>query len=372
MRRSAKDVGILAVLVVGLAAGCGQVAGAGDEVSWPAARKGLVFSFETASLQTPMLVFDPDDKPVYSCSIAARARAKYDHHSAMVTTGGSFVAERIETYLGPALQKSGALTIEAYVSPAEPALAQSGVVLAFSSEAGPANFALVQARNKLVLVLRTSAAAEKQPPAQVELAALSDAKPFHLAVTYAGGVLVGYRDGKEVLRSAAVTGDFTNWTDGRLLFGDDWPAKQPWPGALEGIAVFKRALGADEVKQDAQVYLKKVQARPAVPIIQVRGKLLAKSPVPEYKQIQPYYQALAVYEYEVEKVLAGTCNEKKIRVAHWVMMEKKPLPAMADRPVGESYDLVLEPFAANLQLESQWLSNTLDPIEPPPYLDVAP
>ena len=52
-------------------------------------------------------------------------------------------------------------------------------------------------------------------------------------------------------------------------------------------------------------------------------------------------------------------------------MEKQVLP-IAERPVGESFDLRLEPFADNPQLESEWLHDDLPPGDLPMFCDMTP
>ena len=66
-----------------------------------------------------------------------------------------------------------------------------------------------------------------------------------------------------------------------------------------------------------------------------------------------------VYEYEVEKVLSGTYQPKKIRVAHWSMLDGKDL-SITQSKQGASMRLMLEPFKDNKQLESIYLANTLE------------
>ena len=56
--------------------------------------------------------------------------------------------------------------------------------------------------------------------------------------------------------------------------------------------------------------------------------------------------------------MEGSYAGERIRVAHWVILDGERLPA-AERAVGESFELRLEPFAANPQLEPVYLSDTL-------------
>ena len=49
-------------------------------------------------------------------------------------------------------------------------------------------------------------------------------------------------------------------------------------------------------------------------------------------------------------MLSGQCKEKKIRVAHHILIDRKMLP-VSQAGIGKSYTLELEPFEANPQLE---------------------
>jgi hypothetical protein len=98
--------------------------------------------------------------------------------------------------------------------------------------------------------------------------------------------------------------------------------------------------------------------------------LEAKSTIPTLQEIQPYRQALVLYEYTVTGVLLGTYPEKRIRVVHWVMLNGNTLP-VAGAAEGSETRLVLEPYADNPQLESHYISDGLDPGLVPTFLDIS-
>lgn len=92
--------------------------------------------------------------------------------------------------------------------------------------------------------------------------------------------------------------------------------------------------------------------------LKIQVKLMARSPVPTYNEMAPYTRALVVYEYKVEKVVSGKYEFPKIRIAHWAVMRKKPLP-VAHATVGETYDLVVQPFTQFPKLESEYMADSL-------------
>jgi len=90
----------------------------------------------------------------------------------------------------------------------------------------------------------------------------------------------------------------------------------------------------------------------------VQATLIAKSKVPDPKQMAPYRHALIVNEYSVDKVLKGTYTGKTLRVAQWGMLDLKPTPLAAQEP-GTSVKLVLESFADHDELVPELISDTL-------------
>jgi hypothetical protein len=124
---------------------------------------------------------------------------------------------------------------------------------------------------------------------------------------------------------------------------------------VEGLALYDRLLGADEVAENARRYAAERARRTAVPRVQALATLQRCSRIPTLDEIAPYRQALAVCEYRVDRVVAGTLAGPTVRVARWVILDGATLTP----PKGASVPLTLEPFNANGQLESIYLSNDL-------------
>jgi len=91
------------------------------------------------------------------------------------------------------------------------------------------------------------------------------------------------------------------------------------------------------------------------------GKLTEVTPTPTVPSIHPYRRCLAVYTYRVEKVHEGRYLDRKVLVAHWVILDGKVLDLA--RKVGGSYRLELEPFSDHRQLAPErrvMVQNELD------------
>ena len=80
--------------------------------------------------------------------------------------------------------------------------------------------------------------------------------------------------------------------------------------------------------------------------------------MPTLAQLAPYTQSLAVYEYKVDKVRAGTYPDQKLYVAHWAILDNTRLP-FAEVSPGAKYTLILEPFEDQPQLQSENLNDSI-------------
>src|SRR5262249_44022856 len=164
----------------------------------------------------------------------------------------------------------------------------------------------------------------------------------------------------------------SGWSAQHLIFGDEWNgAGGDWAGQLEGIALYHRALSAEEAQQAASHYLVRLKERQAATQLVVQAKLNETPTTPSPESIAPYRRCLVVYEYQVEKVLSGKYTQKALQVAHWGLMDGKVL-AQHQRRVGQSYQLKLEPFEQHPQLESERLAMDSTQFDLPLYYDPIP
>ena len=343
------------------------------KATWPLAKDGLVFGLVSGNaIKDPVVAFKSDGSPRFETPIEVRGfdseqpTARYDRNYALVPSGGSFFIPYGLQFASSAIKKSGAFTLEVWITPANLEKAD-GTILSLQSE-GATNLAVSQNKSALQMQLQTSAAAG----APLLLCNLTSADAFHLIVTFEKGELRTYINGKPAGSPLAVAGDVSNWDSATMCIGDDLQPGHPWPGTIEGIALFGRALTAEQANADAAAYMQKTSKRQPTQTWVVHGKLLAKTPAPDPAKILPYVQAMSMFEYEVQKVVSGKLDAKTIRVQTWVVMESKVMP-VAERKTGDTYELVLEEADGHPWLVSQWLEDTLD-IQPdvPVFYDVTP
>ncbi len=303
-------------------------------------------------------------------AVQAMGRATLDNQYRMQTAGGSYTISGTEDLILKACQQSNKLSIELTVLTNN--LKQSGParLLTFSSGTGSRNFTIGQNGNQLVLRLRTPNTGENGSSPETQLCSISADKPVHLIISYQPGELICYVDGKQILKSDQVKGDFSNWTAQHLMIGDEWEGQRSWHGTIEGIAIYNRVISAAEASKNYDSYAALHPKSNISPVL-VTAKLISTSPMPTLKEIKPYREGLVLREYKVEKVLQGMCKLQTIRVAQWAILGGEELKNIAQTP-GTISTLSLLPFEQNPQLESTYISDTLDPNpDIPVYYDTA-
>ena len=319
---------------------------------WPSRRENLVFLWQTAD--APNLVYDSALEADRTTLLESRGRARLDRDYAMVLSEGAFTAPAEQANaLRWALQATNEMTLEMSLT----STGDDGRIVSFSSGGKGENFWLQETSDQLVFGLglgnRGPDAVGREAIAEVE-----PGRPTHLVVTYAPGRLRAFVNGEQITATDALQGGFFHWRTYNLTFGDEHSGGADWSGRLEGVAIYDRALGEAEIQENYLRSRQAIDARTRPPRVVVEARLRESSRPPSLKQIAPYREALAVFEYDVEEVLSGESSGAVVRVAEWVIAdgERLALPA-----IGASTRLVLEPFASQPQLESVYLANTLPP-----------
>lgn len=338
--------------------------------AWPASREGLLFLWPNGNrMKSPCVALDAAGQAIYAYAPVARGQAVYGRNYEMVLRQGSFHAKGLGANLAKVVSQAKALSLEAYVTPSQTRPAALAQLISFSSGLQEFNFALAQKGDAFLLKLRTTAAPAATEPLDgwTTLFQRPEPGPFHLLISCGGGTLTAYVNGKPAHQSK-FQGELTDWPARELVFGDGWEEKHPWAGRLEGIVLYARAVAADEAAKNAGCYLTLAAARSPVAAVRLRARLLHRS---ESKtNIEPYFRALALFEYKVEKVLSGTYEKPTIFVNHWTVMQKKRLP-LATRPLQEECELLLEPMEAHPELESELQQDSLEwNYDQPVYYDV--
>ncbi len=331
--------------------------GASEPASWPIDPRGLIFLWQTDDGFND--VEDPATGEPRACLLEPRGRAWVDRNFAMVLSGGFFVADD-PSVLGVlrGAQRTNELSIEVTVTPHRLASSDMARIMTFSGGMGSRNFTLGQVDDRLSFRLRTASTGRNADRPQLDLGQVPIGRPTHLVVSYSAGHFVAYLDGRQVLDTDVVQDGFFHWQARPLIFGNEWQAQRPWHGGIEGVAIYDRVVGPEEVQESFRRAAELRAERPVIPQVRLRATLRRRSPTPSLEEISPYRQALSVYEYEVEEVLEGEVNGPILRVVHRVLADGEALP-VSRRTVSQTYEMTVEPFFDHPELESLFLSDAL-------------
>jgi len=319
---------------------------------WPAIREGLVLKWEDSS--SVSVVYDSASEGFRDFHITPRGTARFTRHFGMDMAGGYFEAEHIGGLLS-SLRQTGEMTIEALITASVPRQSGPARIITYSSGPTSRNFTLGQSEDRLVLRLRTPSTGPNGVPPELDLGRLPAHEPVHVMAAYAEGRLVAHVNGKQVFSSHAVQGDFSNWEEQRLLFGDERGGGRAWLGHLEGVALYNRMLEPDEAAENYQAAMARLEGRSAAEQLIVKARVIKSLPAPTVEAIAPYQRALVINRYEVEEIMAGEALGQDILVAHWAIMDGNVLED-AKRQEGDVLLLHLELFDDRPELEGEKIS----------------
>lgn len=335
------------------------------QAGWPGKTDGLVFLWENRARMNEVL--DPVKITNRTCRVEPRGRAIYGRYFEMELGGGAFVAQGMDEPLLSACQNSHQLSLEALITVAKPNHPHSARVITFSSSNDSRNFCLAQENDKLIFVVKHSINGHHNE-ARIEIGSLPAAQPHHLIVIYAPGRLVAYLNGTKAVESDKGQGDFSGWLPQHLIFGDEWNGGAAWQGALEGIAIYNRVLSPEEAKEKSRLYSVRVKDRKPAEKLTVQARLKELSATPSPESIAPYRRCLVVHGYEVEKILSGKYDEKKLLVAHWGILDGQVLTNHACK-LESRCELTVERFDDHPQLEGERLAMDNANLDLPLYYD---
>ena len=222
---------------------------------WPISKEGLVFLLSpeasvsrTANQGVQLFAEGPSQTP----SILRPRKETQFEAGQMVFRGGAFLVEdSTASSLLASCLSTNELTLEATFQTDN--LSQTGPAkwISFSMNPDEGNFALAQEGNACIFRLLTSSAEQPETFHEIPLFEIPDDLPHHVVVTYSPGEFHCYLDGKSIELTANIHGTFAAWKPQHFLFGDEWTGEREWQGQLAGVAVYHRALSAQEAARNA-------------------------------------------------------------------------------------------------------------------------
>lgn len=151
-----------------------------------------------------------------------------------------------------ALQRSRAVTLEAWVTPSDTAQSGPARIMTLSRGIAARNFTLGQDAGRYDVRLRATKTDGNGLPSLQSPGGSVITAPQHVVFTRGpDGATALYIDGRRVAQGKT-EGDFGNWdkTDFRFVLGNETSGDRPWTGTLHLAAVYDRALSSDDVRQN--------------------------------------------------------------------------------------------------------------------------
>ncbi len=337
--------------------------------NWPGDRSRLEFLW-----QTSVAVNEVEAAPGGArrfCRVEPEGRARWGRFGVMELAGGSCAAPGAGEQVIDASGRSGELSIEAVATPRDPPPNREGTLLCFSDGDGSSQLRLYQKGIDLYLEYAASTPKGKARARRIRVAELPDPEPTHLLVSCDGAQIRSYRNGQHESVSNAAELDPASWEPGPLRFGDAPLGGSDWSGSIEGVAIYARAVGEREAAWKHDLYVSELYRRADTPRFEVQGRLLRLTQTPDARTLAPYRRALAVFTYEIDPAAHHGPDAGQILVAHWTILDGRRIPELADRAVGELYELEIELFDDHEELRTERILLEGVDLALPLYCDVA-
>lgn len=305
---------------------------------WPPRDEDLVFLFERGTEE--LFALDPaSGEKLLNYSLKPSGWARYTGQGLMELAHGSYRAPGQEQLVH---RLAAQASLELWLWPDT---AQNGVIFSLGGA-----LTLEQRGEQLHCQLTTA-------QGSVNLSCpLPVGQGSAIALGLATDRLSLYRNGQEVATEPLAAP--VRWRELGPSFGSGDFEHPGWSGRLGYLGLYRGAFDAVRAAEHFRA-LSALLEPPPEPLI-VDAVLRACSKVATPAAIEPYPDSLAVFEYEVKTLVSGMTWDKTIRVAHYVVLDHRALPAAAAAP-GEVHRLVLQPFAANRQVGLIHRTETLPP-----------
>ncbi len=222
--------------------------------------------------------------------IVAPAKVRRTPGALEVRAGGLIRSRKPAAKIINAVRRSGAITIETWLRPANTKTKGPGRIVTLSANGSERNVTLGQERNQYDVRLRTTSTSTNGIPSVSSPKKSLAAKRAHVVYTRdrTGRARI-YIDGKQVVEKT-VAGATLNWSRAyHLGLGNELSQDRPWLGTFYLVAVYGRDLRSQEVARNFQA-----------------GPKLGVRPASVAKAVSPAHQ---FFETQVAPLLAKHCLE---------------------------------------------------------------
>ncbi len=335
-----------------------------EEGQWPTSTEGLVYLWDNAASMNEV----PDGEGgLREIQTVRRGHALLGRFFEADLLGGWMEAPGFDAWFAEALRATDAFTLELTLTRAGQHRPAFSVILAMARDADQGNLLLMEKRGEVYLRLLT----DESPfdlLRDVHLFRLHPVAPTRVAITYEAGALSWFLNGAPALSYHDVRGGFGPWLPFPFTLGALPEGGADWPGFVEGVAIYNRALTPGEIAANDRARAEQMAARAPGERIHFTGRLLEKTPTPTPESIEPYRAGLVEYLYEVESVEHGELDAPRVIVQHWGVLDGAEVPLAFE--MGESYALQIEPVDQRPELEGERVSSQVSDLTAPLFLEV--
>lgn len=281
---------------------------------------------------------------------------------------------------GPAIKliagckESNELTVEAWLKPTKDNQSGPARIVTLSLDTGQRNFTLGQDGNRFDFRLRTSKTDQNGLPSLATPNGTATRQNSHVVYTFdRGGTVRAFVNGKQVA-SRRMGGDFSNWNDKfRLAFANELTGDRPWEGELDFVAIYRRALSAEEIARNWESQSRDV--RVGEPFDELLAKA-SKDQQSRHNSLQRELQQLN--EAEPARPFNGVAHvviPKQPPVFHVLargnygqpgeVVAPRGLNALTHAGLSDNFDLAPNAPEAKRRIElARWMADARNPLTP--------
>jgi hypothetical protein len=166
-----------------------------------------------------------------------------------ITQSSHVVSDGDGTKIIEACQATKALTIEAWLKPANTSQGGPARIVTLSRGGSVRNFTLGQEGSRYYIRLRTTERDANGEPAVASNGGVAEALT-HVVYTRNPDGKVAITINGQLNAAASVPGDFGNWTAFPFGLANEFDTLRTWLGELHLVAIYSRALAPDEIAQN--------------------------------------------------------------------------------------------------------------------------
>lgn len=223
-------------------------------VAQPAAKRdsrGLVALYDFAETSGSVVHDRSEVGRAVDLTIDKAASVQWADGALRVNSSVKIVSAQPAVKIISTISKSNAISIEAWVKPADVKQAGPARIVSLSASSSARNFTLGQDGDLFDVRLRATGTSTNGIPSTGSPKKSLQTRLMHVVYSRdASGATTIYLDGKQVARGKA-SGRLSNWDpEQRLSLANEVTGDRPWRGELHLVAIFDRALSAADVQRN--------------------------------------------------------------------------------------------------------------------------